>query len=488
MFTHTVNAAALRIGAAVLAALLPTAAAAAANPSVVGSGATPLVATSASGVVTAVWIDSTPKGAVALSKSRRRGATWGRVQPILSAPSITIGSIAGGRSGETAVTAVATDSAGAGSLVALTRSSDGVWSPPLRLDRSAGPRAVVAISSTGDTTVAWCGPTATSCAPRIAIKRRGQATFGPAQAVDGDAPAAPTDIVYAADGTALTTVLRRDGMIRVVEQDPSSASTVVASLTEPGSVWCAPGLAVGANATFAAWCDDQQLWIATRRGAGAWQVEPGPPAAAEPDQPAVAVLADGTYLIVVAAVVRPGNHRRVIAYTRSPGGVWSGPRHLAAGAVVRPRIGVGDSGTLVVWETRRAMIDDLAVEGAMLRPDGTWSPPRRIAGPDATTPAVAGQPSAPMVLAWAQGGAIRSLVMEDFSATFALPSVTGPALSGRTVRCSSGAGSVQWVRDGRVVRGATSRTYRVRPDDRGRALTCRVGGQSSAGIRVRAIA
>ena len=45
-------------------------------------------------------------------------------------------------------------------------------------------------------------------------------------------------------------------------------------------------------------------------------------------------------------------------------------------------------------------------------------------------------------------------------------------------------GRVQWLRDGRAIRRATKRTYKVRRADAGRRLACRTGSTTSAAVRV----
>ena len=69
------------------------------------------------------------------------------------------------------------------------------------------------------------------------------------------------------------------------------------------------------------------------------------------------------------------------------------------------------------------------------------------------------------------------------------PALSGPAEVGRTLACSSGGWSgvpapalqYRWLSDGAVIAGAAGAAYTARPDDSGRALSCRVTATSVGG-------
>jgi hypothetical protein len=59
--------------------------------------------------------------------------------------------------------------------------------------------------------------------------------------------------------------------------------------------------------------------------------------------------------------------------------------------------------------------------------------------------------------------------------------ITGRPKPGRTLTCD---GATQWLRDGRPIKGATKRTYRLRRADAGRRIACRTADGTSASVRV----
>ncbi len=59
--------------------------------------------------------------------------------------------------------------------------------------------------------------------------------------------------------------------------------------------------------------------------------------------------------------------------------------------------------------------------------------------------------------------------------------IAGRAKPGHTLSCE---GAVQWLRDGKAIRGATKRTYRLRRADAGRRIACRTASATSAAVRV----
>jgi hypothetical protein len=61
--------------------------------------------------------------------------------------------------------------------------------------------------------------------------------------------------------------------------------------------------------------------------------------------------------------------------------------------------------------------------------------------------------------------------------------ITGRAKPGRTLRCVTDE-PVQWLRDGRAIRRATKRTYKVRRADAGHRIACRTGSATSVAVRV----
>jgi hypothetical protein len=59
--------------------------------------------------------------------------------------------------------------------------------------------------------------------------------------------------------------------------------------------------------------------------------------------------------------------------------------------------------------------------------------------------------------------------------------ITGRAQVGRTLTCE---GAVQWLRDGKRIKGATKRRYKLRRADAGHRIACRTGSATSAAVRV----
>ena len=61
--------------------------------------------------------------------------------------------------------------------------------------------------------------------------------------------------------------------------------------------------------------------------------------------------------------------------------------------------------------------------------------------------------------------------------------ITGRAKPGRTLTCVTDE-PVQWLRDGRAIKRAGKRTYKVRRADAGHRIACRTGSVTSAAVRV----
>ncbi len=61
--------------------------------------------------------------------------------------------------------------------------------------------------------------------------------------------------------------------------------------------------------------------------------------------------------------------------------------------------------------------------------------------------------------------------------------VTGRAKTGHTLTCVTDE-SVQWLRDGRAIKGAKKRAYKLRSADAGHRVACRTGSATSAAVRV----
>jgi hypothetical protein len=61
--------------------------------------------------------------------------------------------------------------------------------------------------------------------------------------------------------------------------------------------------------------------------------------------------------------------------------------------------------------------------------------------------------------------------------------ITGRAKPGKVLTCVTDE-PVQWLRDGRAIRGATKRTYKLRRADAGRRIACRTASATSAAVRV----
>lgn len=59
--------------------------------------------------------------------------------------------------------------------------------------------------------------------------------------------------------------------------------------------------------------------------------------------------------------------------------------------------------------------------------------------------------------------------------------IAGRAKPGHTLTCD---GAVRWLRDGRPIKGATRRTYKVRRADAGHRIACRTATGTSAAVRV----
>jgi len=61
--------------------------------------------------------------------------------------------------------------------------------------------------------------------------------------------------------------------------------------------------------------------------------------------------------------------------------------------------------------------------------------------------------------------------------------ITGRAKAGGTLTCVTDE-PVRWLRDGKAIRGATKRTYKLRRADAGHRIACRTGSATSAAVRV----
>ena len=61
--------------------------------------------------------------------------------------------------------------------------------------------------------------------------------------------------------------------------------------------------------------------------------------------------------------------------------------------------------------------------------------------------------------------------------------ITGRAKPGHTLTCEAD-GSIQWLRDGRPIRGATKRTLKLRRADAGHRIACQTADATSAAVRV----
>ena len=61
--------------------------------------------------------------------------------------------------------------------------------------------------------------------------------------------------------------------------------------------------------------------------------------------------------------------------------------------------------------------------------------------------------------------------------------LTGRAKAGHTLTCVTEE-PVRWLRDGKAIKGATKRTYKLRRTDAGHRIACRTGSATSAAVRV----
>ena len=70
----------------------------------------------------------------------------------------------------------------------------------------------------------------------------------------------------------------------------------------------------------------------------------------------------------------------------------------------------------------------------------------------------------------------------DYGAVLSVQ-ITGRAKPGRTLTCVTDE-RVQWLRDGRAIKRATKRTYKVRRADAGHRIACLTGSTTSTAVRV----
>jgi len=70
----------------------------------------------------------------------------------------------------------------------------------------------------------------------------------------------------------------------------------------------------------------------------------------------------------------------------------------------------------------------------------------------------------------------------DYGAVMGMQ-LTGRAKAGHTLTCVTEE-PVRWLRDGKAIKGATKRTYKLRRADAGHRIACRTGSATSAAVRV----
>jgi hypothetical protein len=107
---------------------------------------------------------------------------------------------------------------------------------------------------------------------------------------------------------------------------------------------------------------------------------------------------------------------------------------------------------------------------------------------ETTVQALGLRPGRPSRLSFASRYGNSADVTDSFAITVDYGAVKGARITGRakpghTLTCVTD-GSIQWLRDGRPIRGATKRTLKLRRADAGHRIACRTASATSAAVRV----
>lgn len=350
----------------------------------------------------------------------------------------------------------------------------------------------VALDSVGNAAVAWAERHATTFAVAAEMRSAARGVWGAPVVLSRDA---------VADGPALAATPQSDVYAVWIER----AQAYVAHGDLRRGTWDAPVALSGSGGesagqpliatdtsgdVVAAWWSldsprGQRVVRAAYKVAGQdWRVQDIGPGTAQD----VAIAPTGT-----AAVAAAGSNGELWAAVRPAEGPWSAPQRIAARGI-DSRIALSGRDDAVVVSRQPP---DLM---ASLRPVSaqTWQPLERLSGGDASAVRVGLDRDGNAVAVWnvksgdalpVYTSSLRATAWLPTLANLRRPSIAGRPRVGRALTCRRGdwSGTIPiryastWLRNGRARAHGT--TYRVRPNDVGSRLACRVSASNPAGLR-----
>lgn len=330
--------------------------------------------------------------------------------------------------------------------------------------------------------------------------------FGPVVKVnpDGEAIAAwvESGVVVAALGNLATqTWAPRDPLSSVAGLGEGDPSVAIDDAGDTAATW----LWLGATS------EHPVVQAAYRPRGGQWEVRTlGEADGSVPSQPRAALDDGGN-----ATFVWVGGTGTTSLETagRTSAGIWSDRSTIVPSGASDPELAVDPQGrAVVVWRNQATGRIEASVRpgaAASWQPRASVSPADpSIDAVDASVPRVGIDGDGHAVATWQRGTGQVSVETSELGGSWAptlantrRPSIRGRARVHARLLCDPGtwdgtvpiAFAYRWLRDGRAVRSARSRSYAVRRPDRGRLLACRVtatnpGGPLSAtsrSVRVR---
>jgi hypothetical protein len=443
------------------------------------------IALDANGNAVAVWAER--REATFAVKAATRSAisgAWG-APALLSTPGASVTSGPSLAHAPTGAAIVAWAEGASVVRVAHGDATTGVWSAPTDLSRWSTPVqgfVQAAVNPAGDVAVAWVQQRAGGSVERVHVAYRRR----------GGGWGAPMDLPTLRSGAASKPAVGVDGAGNVVVAWIADGGVEAAVRSPAGGSWTAPSLISAPTRA-------SELRLAV-------------------DQSGNAVAAWASEVAgAVQTALRPG-----------ASGQWARPLTMSAPPSDSPRITLDSSGAgLAVWSVRlgeRAAVDTSRLEGtavitrlrvptraalgartSFLVDYVPWAAPL-TGSPEWQFGDGGSATGARVAHAYAGFGRYAVIVKQTDgkgrtstgTATIVVgaprntrrPSIEGKVVVGRKLTCLHGGWSgerpigfaYRWLRDGHDIPGATRSRYRVRPDDRGEDLGCRVRATNALGI------